>query len=134
MDNYQLSNQLSIIHYQLSIILNINKIMALTRFLKAKEVPAQTGPFLNPLEPEVKKFSIEELDLLRAQNPCKIEIRYVKLKDGNNTMQEGFIMVGINSDEKVTGAALPCPHWCVPPKDAPEAFTISEAINYVLTR
>jgi hypothetical protein len=107
--------------------------MAQTRFLKAKEVPEAHGPFLNPLEPEIKKYSSEELDMLKALKTTKIEIRYVRLKDANNVMQESFIMVGKNNDDKVLGAALPCPPFCVPPKDAPEAFTISEAINYVLS-
>jgi hypothetical protein len=107
--------------------------MALSKFLKAKDVPAPHGPFSNPLEPHSKTYSSPELDLLKAQNPTKIEIRYVKMKINSTESVECFIMVGKNDNDSVLGAAAPCPPICPPPpKDTPEDFTISEAINYVL--
>jgi hypothetical protein len=107
--------------------------MALTKFLKAKDVPAPHGPFLKPLEPEAKTYSTPELDLLKAQKPTKIEIRYVQIKISKTESVECFIIVGKKDDDAVVGATLPCPPICIPPpKETPEDFNISEAINYVL--
>jgi hypothetical protein len=107
--------------------------MPKTRFFTAKEVPAPHSPVEQSLEPNVKKYSIEELDKLKSLNTAKVEIRYVQTKDGNNDLQESYIVVGKNEDGAVLGAAAPCPPFCIPPKETPADFTISEAIHYVLS-
>jgi hypothetical protein len=104
--------------------------MAFTRFLQPNEVPSPYGPVTQPLEPEVKKYTKTEMDLIREVNPSKLELRYVQMENDTGEMKEAYIIVAKNKKDEVLAAVAPCPPFCTPPPKKQE-MTVSEAMNYV---